>query len=197
MIKVVVFDVAGVLIKETWIKTMQSLLNDNSLTKADVFELWQKEECFHQYETGQLSTRQFVCLAKQALSIELNDQSFSHIFNEMIVAPFEQSEQVLKTIKQKYKLAILSNTNPLHFEKIQSQFTIYQPCDHLFLSHQMGVMKPNKQIFNRMLDTLNCRPNEVMFFDDNQPNVEAARKLGIQSELITAPQMALDYLELN
>ncbi|MCJ8312615.1 MAG: HAD family phosphatase [Saccharospirillaceae bacterium] len=197
MIKVVVFDVAGVLLKETWIKTMQTLLNDNSLTKSDVFELWQKEECFHQYETGQLNTQQFVCLAKQALNIKLDDQTFSHIFNEMIVEPFKQSEQVLNTIKQNYKLAILSNTNPLHFEKIQSQYTIYQPCDYLFLSHQMGVMKPSKQIFNTMLDTLNCRPNEVMFFDDNQPNVAAARQLGIQSELITEPQMALDHLNLN
>jgi len=197
MIKVVVFDVGGVLVKDAWVKTVQLLLNDDTLTKSDVFEIWQKEECFHKFESGELTIKEFTRLAKQALAIELDDHTFIDTFNSMIVEPFEKSISILQAVKQTYKLAILSNSNPLHFEKIKTQYNIYQSCDYLFLSHQMGVMKPNAEIFNRMLDTLNCRPDEVIFFDDNMPNIQAARNLGIQSELITTPEMALNHLNLN
>jgi len=48
-----------------------------------------------------------------------------------------------------------------------------------------------------MLQHLKCSPEHVLFFDDNMPNVQAARDLGIRSELINAPQLALNFLNMN
>jgi len=133
MIEVVIFDVGGVLVKDAWVKTVQTLLNDPSLTKESVFELWQSEACFHKFETGQLSESEFITEAKRALNINMSDQAFKLAFNEMIIEPFEHTDYVLNKIKSKYRLGILSNTNPIHFTKIEQSFNVYQHCDVLSL----------------------------------------------------------------
>ncbi|BCE03810.1 HAD family hydrolase [Marinicellulosiphila megalodicopiae] len=207
MIKYVVFDIAGVLIQDQWVSIVRTLLNDKQLndkqlndkqlSKQDVFELWQRESCFHDYETGKISTDVFISQAKTALNLTISDQQFKELFDQIIITPFKRAEEVLSKVKSQFNVAILSNTNPMHYQKILNNFNIYQHCEHLFLSHQMGVMKPSGEIFSMMLKQLHCKAQHVLFFDDNMPNVLAARKLGINSELITCPEDAYYYIELH
>ena len=60
--------------------------------------------------------------------------------------------------------------------------------EHAFLSHEIGHMKPNEEPFYAALEGMNIPPAEVLFFDDNVPNVETALSIGMQAYRVMNPQ---------
>ena len=82
---------------------------------------------------------------------------------------------------------MLSNTNKVMFEsKIPELFkieglTIEDYFDDFFLSYKMGMSKPSPEIFIKVAEELGIEPNEALFIDDSQVNVDAAAKLGFQT----------------
>ena len=69
--------------------------------------------------------------------------------------------------------------------------------DHIFLSYEMGLEKPSPAIFQRVVQTLGCRPEEVLFFDDSEVNCAAARAEGLQSWIAPAGSGWLKYFDAD
>ena len=67
--------------------------------------------------------------------------------------------------------------------------------DRLYLSYRMGLAKPDRPIFDAMLADLELDAGEVLFLDDNQPNVDAAITAGIVSRRVVGPQQARAAIE--
>lgn len=89
----------------------------------------------------------------------------------------------IKELKKDYKIGLLSNSNKQSFEKYVKSQGFVDLFDVVVLSEQTGFAKPEKQIFEILLVRLKLQANQVLFFDDNKINVEAARNLGIQAEI--------------
>ena len=100
--------------------------------------------------------------------------------------PQERLELILKA-RRHYRIALLSNTNPLSWGKARTEFieqqghTVSDFFDQTFLSFEMGVEKPAPEIFQKAVEALHCRPEEVLFFDDAAANCEAARREGLRA----------------
>ena len=62
-----------------------------------------------------------------------------------------------------------------------------QHFDHLFLSFETGHMKPDNRAFRHVIDQLSRPPEQILFFDDNPHNVEAARNAGMHAETVDSP----------
>jgi putative hydrolase of the HAD superfamily len=57
----------------------------------------------------------------------------------------------------------------------------------------MGMWKPDTEIYYAVLDSINLQPNEVIFFDDNQLNIESAKSIGMQTVLVEPSTSIVEY----
>ena len=108
---------------------------------------------------------------------------------------------LLLSLKSKYKIFILSNTNPIHIEGVEAilgqSFPIKhlsELCDKVYLSYEMGKAQPEIAIYQQVINENNLNPAETMFFDDSEINLAGAQKIGIQTMLISSKQTILDML---
>ena len=99
--------------------------------------------------------------------------------------PQRNLEALQRLRRGSYGLSILSNTNPFmmgwalskDFDGNGNSLADY--VDALYLSYQMKVMKPSAEIFHRVLEAEDVRPEELLFVDDSSHNISAAQELGI------------------
>ena len=89
------------------------------------------------------------------------------------------AKEMLECVKKKYSIACLSNTNALHWQNQKDADYLNVIFDTMFLSYQMGLVKPDANIYMSMIDHLSCSAHEILFIDDNQINIDGARNVGI------------------
>ena len=95
--------------------------------------------------------------------------------------PIQESIELIKRLKTDYKLALLSNTNELHFEHCIKKTEIFDLFDAVTLSYKEHAMKPERKIYQASLNNLNLTAAECVFIDNNADNVRGAREAGITS----------------
>ena len=89
--------------------------------------------------------------------------------------------QFLRDLRPRYKTAILSNAWPGARESFVTDFGLHEVVDTMIISAEEGVAKPNARIYHIALDRLGVRPQEAVFVDDMQVNVEGAQAVGMQA----------------
>lgn len=95
--------------------------------------------------------------------------------------------QLLKQLRSHFKLYLLSNTNIIHVNYYNSVLQTKYKADHhslfdsVFYSHEMGLRKPGREIFEEVLKRENLIPSETLFLDDTEINIETARSLDIKT----------------
>ena len=80
---------------------------------------------------------------------------------------------------------MLSNINILHYEYLRKNFPVFGVFDKIFLSFQMGLIKPNKEIYNLVIRDLGVNPEEIFYTDDRPELVQSAKSLGIRGCVFT------------
>ena len=85
----------------------------------------------------------------------------------------------------KVKLALLSNTNPVHVAWFRPRLPVLERFDAVLLSCEEKKVKPERAFYEEALERTQTRAEEAAFFDDMQPYVDAAEALGIQARLFT------------
>jgi putative hydrolase of the HAD superfamily len=88
---------------------------------------------------------------------------------------------MLARIPSSYQRAVLSNSNALHWPRVQNEMQLGAAFDSHFVSHLTGRIKPDAAAFEHVVESLRCRPASVLFLDDNLLNVDAAKRLGMQA----------------
>jgi glucose-1-phosphatase len=88
---------------------------------------------------------------------------------------------MLARIPSSYRRAVLSNSNALHWPRVRDDMGFGPAFDSHFVSHLTGRIKPDADAFEHVLDSLGCRPGQVLFLDDNLLNVEASQSLGMNA----------------
>lgn len=141
------------------------------------------------YEMGKVSSLQFFHSLKESLHLSLSFEAFVPIWNDIFAENHEVSEIILSQ-RGKWRLGLLSNTNPLHFEYVLTEFPIVQVFDRWILSHEVGFKKPAVEIFQKAIEWAGVEPGKILFVDDMKKHVEVGISLGMQGiHFISAQQM--------
>ena len=130
------------------------------------------------YEVGKISSLEFFQSLKDFLQLSISFEEFKPIWNEIFWENPEVSE-IIRSLKGKKRLGLLSNTNPLHFDYVLKKFPIVKVFDQWILSHEVGFKKPAVQIFENALEWASSDPEKILFIDDMKHHVEVARSLGM------------------
>lgn len=183
MIKNIVFDFGDIFInldKEVTFKRLKELG-----VKGFTGELL---ELAKQYEMGMITTQEFVNTFK-TLFPSISELNFKNAWNSMLLDFPPHRLSFLKSLanSKKYRIFLLSNTNDLHISWIKKTwgiklFTEFKNCfEKFYLSHEIHLRKPNKDIYEFVIESNKLTPEETFFIDDTQENTIMANKLGIIS----------------
>jgi len=141
------------------------------------------------YERGKFSSFEFFDSLRKHFHLSLSFEEFIPIWNEIFTEDQEVSE-IIRSLKGKKRLGLVSNTNPLHFNYALSKFPILQTFDKWILSHEVGFKKPAPEIFLKALEWASVEPGRILFIDDIERHVEAAISLGIRGiHFVSAVQL--------
>jgi putative hydrolase of the HAD superfamily len=181
MIDTLIFDFGDVFINLDKQGAMQNALN---LFKMDTFE----DDMIKTnilYEVDKVSTEEFINFYTSRFSY-LNENQVIEAWNYILK---DFPEYRLKFIQQlaeekRFKLILLSNTNDMHIDFIKSNVSFYEDfknCfDQFYLSQEIQLRKPNKDIFDFVLESNNLKPEQCFFVDDTKENTDMAEALGIK-----------------
>ena len=183
-IKVIIFDLGGVILNINYQNTIDSFKRLGAKNIDSFYSKKTQPHIFHLIETGEITAEQFLNdlqkLTDNAAISEVKDA-----WNSMLLDLPENRLDLLLSLKRKYKLFLLSNTNTIHITAISNKLGAAQwkgfcnLFDKMYLSHELGVRKPNIEAFQFILKQQQLNPNEVLFIDDSPQHTEGAKKIGI------------------
>lgn len=133
---------------------------------------------------GEISTKEFFEYLKRYMddNITLEEFKNKYVNNNKF---FNDTIEIIKKLKNLgYKVYLLSNLKEIDYEKFIKHFDV-SIFDELFLSFKLGMLKPNDDIYQYVINKLNTKPENIYFFDDNKENVEGAIRNGINAYQVT------------
>jgi len=146
------------------------------------------QKFFEQYETGKITTEEFIHRLGTKIGGPAIDQKIIHAWNAMLGEIPEKRFQILKWAKKNYRTFCLSNTNELHINHLYNYLKTEKSIEGLeyyfekvYLSHQIGMRKPELEIFQFLIDQHQLNPKKTLFIDDTLGHLEGAKKLGIKT----------------
>ncbi len=191
-ITTLIFDLGGVLVN---LDLERCVMNFKELGLENFEHLmgnFGQKGFFLQFEKGQISIEQFRNEIRKFTKQPLTDAQIDKAWGSFLVdLPVEKLEMLVE-LKKKFRLLLLSNTNPLHIEgTVPIEFakigkTMSDIFDKCYLSYQMGMAKPDAEIFEALLADAGVKAEECLFLDDGIKNIDQANKLNIQTYLVDA-----------
>jgi putative hydrolase of the HAD superfamily len=179
-IDVLLFDLGGVLVEYSGVSDLARLLRGR-LSESEILERWSRCPHSEQFGLGKLSPSDFGERFVRDWNIELSPEDFLREFKSWSRRLFPGAMELLISLRPKYCLAALSNSNALHWERNTNDIGVTGLFEVAISSHQIGICKPDPKMYLTVLDRLGVSPDTVMFFDDVPANVEAASALGIHA----------------
>ncbi|MGE3801369.1 MAG: HAD family hydrolase [Candidatus Kapaibacterium sp.] len=179
-IECVLFDLGGVVVELTGVETMIAW-SGGDITEEDVWHRWLHSEAVRSFESGQIEIAQFGVELVEELKLTVTPEEFLRGFGSWLGGTYRGTEQIIPLLRKSVAVGCLSNTNPLHWEIMTSQFTLHELFDHHFLSFEIGMMKPDREIFEHVVEKIGIPPRQILYFDDNKLNVEGAKSVGMVS----------------
>lgn len=106
-----------------------------------------------------------------------------------IMTPIEDNLKLLNGLKLKgYNLYLLSNFHREAYDRVFSKYSFFKYFDGIFISSHYGLLKPEQEIYTKMLQEFSLDPAECIFIDDTPVNISAAKELGIEGIVFTDPE---------
>ena len=96
--------------------------------------------------------------------------------------PREDMMNLVKRLKLNYRLAVISNSDPINSDNCLKK-GYYEPFEELILSHELGLIKPGRRIYEVAIKRMNTRPEECLFIDDQEDCLVPARRMGMKTIL--------------
>ncbi|MBZ9688619.1 HAD family phosphatase [Clostridium estertheticum] len=181
MLKNIIFDIGNVLLEFKPLDYLKRTFNDDNIEKLLYKEIFQSEEWLH-LDRGTLTQEEAV----KIISLR-NPNNEIHIKKCMdnwieILTPIEGTVKTLSQLKEKgYNLYLLSNFHSLAFETICTKYDFFKHFDGGIISYKENLLKPEAEIYTKLLETYKLNADECLFIDDTLVNIEAADKLGIKT----------------
>ncbi len=191
MIRCVISDLGRVIIHFDNAIFFEKIANYSPLSKEEIAELASTRSSPRTaFDRGEITAEEFYNQATRILMAKIDFNNFFSIYNDVFSLNPTVLE-ILKKLKGRYRLVLLSNTDVMRFGFVKRKFPEIMIFDAYVLSYEVGVMKPHPRIYDEALKKAGVEANECVFIDDIEENIKAAQKLGIKAILMT-PQTDLE-----
>lgn len=188
MIKNVIFDCGGVIVtlnRDNCLNAFSKILGFPDFGKY--LSEYAQKGFFLQFENGDLKASEFRQIIRQHSTIqELTDEEIDYAIGCFLTDVNQAKVKYLLKLKRNYDLYLLSNINPIAWKRSKKLFKesygvrMSDVFRKRFLSYRMNMSKPGEDIFKEAIREGGFIPEETLFIDDGEANIETARKLGFK-----------------
>ncbi len=194
--KGLIFDLGNVIFRYSWDHALQYWATITNLSTEILRERFVVDEIHRIFEKDQITPLEMQRYVSKQLGVELNTNEFELGWNAIYEDLLPGIGDLLDTLKKRYRLVALTNTNSIHCPIYTQKYAqVLSKFEKIFSSHEMKVRKPEKESYEMVLAYLDIPASEVVFLDDNGDNVHAAQELGITSFLVTTVDQMKNDLE--
>ncbi len=181
VIKAIIFDFAGVIATEAYWIWLRKTVGDLDSKKREFQSLADR------VDSGEVSNKAFVAELSNNTGVT-EDLIWPQVLEEVVIN--QDLLDLIKDIKQKYLIGLLSNYTHDWLEQIIVKYSLSQYFDQVVISSKIGHIKPEAQAFQAILDELDVVKEEAIFIDDRQEHVNASNAFGLKALLyITVPEL--------
>jgi len=197
-VRAIIFDLGNVLIDFDHGIAARRIMRFTDKSPQEITDLFLNSGITGLFEEGKISPEEFFFKVKEMLSLRLDYPGFLPVWNEIFTFSGKNREvyALAQSLKSRYQLAILTNSNILHFEYVKNNFPIFDAFGHIFTSYELGAAKPNRVIYEKALFLLKVDAQAVFYTDDRQDLVEGAKALGIKASVFVSPDQLREDLRL-
>lgn len=196
-IKVILFDLGKVLVDFDHKRATQRISAFCHKTPIEIYNLFFESSVTIDFEAGKITPEKFYQAVKDMLDLKLSYESFIPIWNDIFfLSPKNRLVfKLVNTLRANYKTALLSNINILHYQHIKKNFPVFGVFNKVFLSFELGLIKPDKKIYSKVIEDLKVNPQEIFYTDDRSELVESAKSLGIKASVFVNFEQLINDLQ--
>ena len=199
MIKTIFFDIGGVLIDIHPERTYQYLSDSADVEVSMVKESF-PWDAHDQYERGIMNNEDWFITYKESLPQPccLKRSDFWNAW-KLLLGEEKNTVNILEALNKQYSIWLLSNTNPKHIQdEIEKRYLFPSLVNGAVYSFDVGVRKPEKEIYEIAIQRANANPQECLFIDDLLENIQAAKQIGIEGvHFISSEQLKQELVHLG
>lgn len=194
MLKNIIFDLGNVLVDFTPEKYLTKHFNDEQLVDRLLKIIFEAPE-WKELDRGQLSNREMtarLCQKHPDLSREIN--FVGNNWQEMLDKKPGMIRIAEELKKKGYSLFILSNIHPEIYRALENNYDFFDLFNGQVISGKLGIIKPEKAIYRELITRYELQPQESIFIDDLEENINAAGELGFKTIHCTDTAVVIDRL---
>jgi glucose-1-phosphatase len=182
-LRAVIFDIGRVMVKVDVPRAIEGLSQGISMSPAELWSAIEKDPRWHDWQEGRISPHDWHLHVTKRLGSPLNFTEFRDAWNRSLDPVPLQSDDLFQTLSKKHKLALLSNTDPIHVAHLESTFDFFRffPAPNRIYSCAVRASKPSPVIFQAALKAVNTPAAQAVFIDDILEFVQAAQSLGLRA----------------
>ena len=178
-IRAIISDIGRVIVGVDVSRAMQGLSSSIPVSPKEIWSAIEKDPRFVDLQDGRITARDWHLHIVRRLGGNLTYDQFIQAWNAALLPETLQPDSLWAGLSKKYRLSLLSNTDPIHVAHMESTFTFFKYFPVRIYSCVVGSSKPNPVIYQDALRATKVKANEAVYIDDLEENVAAAKSLGM------------------
>src|SRR5579859_6268071 len=182
-LRAVIFDIGRVLVRLDIALSLAGLSRGISLSPEEIWAAIQTDPRWHDWQEGRIAPHDWHLHLTRRLGSSLTFDEFRDVWNRTLDPQPLQSDDLFQALAKNKRLALLSNTDPIHVAHLESTYSFFQffPVAARIYSCSVRASKPSPVIFQAALKAVKAQAAEAVFIDDILEYVKAARSLGLHA----------------
>jgi FMN phosphatase YigB (HAD superfamily) len=176
------FDLGNTVIRLAYERVLAAVCAEATVTRDELVALLEEPGAYRDMERGAVSFYEFYEFLCDHAGYSASIRDFHTVWSDFFDGTVPGIEDLLERIRERYRIAFLSNSNEIHAEVIPKQFAaLFMKDDVIVFSHRILSAKPDPDAFRKTLALIEATPQQTIFIDDLLENIYAARSLGIRA----------------
>lgn len=193
--RAIIFDIGRVLIRVDVSRAMDGLAAGLSPTPEEAWSAIQKDPRWLDWQEGRISPHNWHLHLSKRLGTSFTFEQFTEVWNRALDPNPILPDSFFQPLSANYRLAVLSNTDPIHVAHLEAQYDFFRFFPVRIYSCRIGASKPNPLIYREALRACKVRAEEAVYIDDVSAYAEAAQRLGMAGIAFQSPEQLRSALQ--
>lgn len=192
-----IFDMGNVIIDIDFNRVFAVWSKLSGVPLASIKKNFTAGEVFKLHERGNITDIEFAEEINSELGMSLSFEQFAEGWQAIFIAVRSEVIDIMNKLREQgHRVVVLSNTNRLHQDYWPEHYPeIAASADFLYLSQDLGMRKPDPELFKYVLESEDVEAQNAVFFDDLQINVDAALSVGMNAVHVIDKNTIIEYFK--
>lgn len=187
-VEALLFDLGKVVFEFDFERALQHWAPHSALPIAQLRLRFRHDEAYCRHERGEITAAEYFDTLRQGLQLTASDDEIAHGWNDIFTDEIGETLDAIEAARQRWPCHAFSNSNHEHHRTWRAAYPrIVGAFDHVFVSSDIGLRKPEAAAFAHVVQAIGVAPGAILFFDDLAENVEGAIAAGLQAVQVCSP----------